>query len=335
MKPLVLIAPAPRTLSMIAGDKDLAWLSERAEVVIHEGGPAPEDLIERCLPALAIVLGQVPMSAERLARAPHLRAYINVKGNWEPNVDYAACIRHGVEVLSIAPAMAPAVAEMALAMALDLARGVTLADRAFRAGVERWGIVGNLESFLLREAPVGMIGFGNLGRALRPLLTAFRCPVSVYDPWLSPGYLAEHDCRSESLEEVLDSSKVLFVLAGVTSENEGFLGRAQLERIRPDAAVVLISRAEVLDFEAFVELAGEGRFRAAIDVFPHEPLPRDHPLRRTQRLLLSPHRAGGIPESYARIREMLWEDVELLLAGLPPIRLQRAQAATAGIQRSR
>ncbi len=335
MKPLVLIVPSPRTLSMIAGDEDLAWLSEHADVVVHESGPAPEDLVEQCLPGLTIVLGQVPMSAERLARAPRLRAYINVKGNWEPNVDYAACLRHGIEVLSIAPAMAPAVAEMALAMALDLARGVTLADRAFRAGLERWGIAGNLESFLLREAPVGMIGFGNLGRALRPLLAPFRCPVAVYDPWLSPGYLAEYDCRAAALEEVLASSKVLFVLAGVTAENEGFLDRMQLERIRPDAAVVLISRAEVVDFEAFVELAEAGRFRAAIDVFPHEPLARDHPARRAQRSLLSSHRAGGIPESYARIREMLWEDVELLLAGLPPVRLQRAHPAIAAIQRSR
>jgi len=335
MRPRVLIAPSPRTLAMVAGDEDLAWLGERAEVVLHEHGPAPDDLVERCLPDLTIVLGQVPLSAERLARAPRLRAYINVKGNWEPNVDYAACARRGVEVLSIAPAMAPAVAEMALAMAIDLARGITRADRAFRAGVERWGIAGNLDAFLLRDAPVGMIGFGNLGRALRPLLAPFRCTVSVYDPWLSAGYLVEHDCRAAPLDEVLASSRVLFVLAGVTSENEGFLGRAELERIQPGAAVVLVSRAEGVDFGAFVTLAEEGRFRAAVDVFPEEPLPRDHPVRSAPSVLLSSHRAGGIPESYARIREMVWEDVALLLAGLPPVRLQRAQPATAAIQKSR
>lgn len=335
MKPLLLVVPAPRARWMILDDAALARLEARWDVVLHEPGPAPDALVERCLPEVVAILGQVPLPEARLARAPKLRAYVNVKGNWEPTVDYAACARRGVEVLSIAPAMAPAVAEMALGLALDLARGITPADRDFRAGRERWGIAGNRDAFLLRGAPVGMIGFGNLGRALRPLLAPFGGAISVYDPWLPPGALAEHGCRAAPLDEVLATSQLLFVLAGVTVENEGFLDRAALERIRPDAAVVLASRAEVVDFDAFVALAEQGRFRAAIDVFPEEPLPPDHPLRKAERVLLSPHRAGGLPASYARICEMLEEDLGLILAGLPPVRLQRAHPATAAVQRSR
>jgi phosphoglycerate dehydrogenase-like enzyme len=157
----------------------------------------------------------------------------------------------------------------------------------------------------------------------------------VYDPWLSPGYLREHGCEPSDLDALLAESKVIFILAGVTTENEGFLGRRELEKIRPGSAVVLASRAEVVDFDAFVELAGAGRFRAAIDVFPEEPVPPNHPIRRTERILLSSHRAGGLPEVYTRISEMLMEDIDLILRGLPPIRLQRAHARTASVARSR
>jgi len=334
-RPLILVAPHPRALWMVLSEAHRKRLEEVAELAVHEGGPAPDDWVEEHLPRAAAVVGQVPLSAERLERAPALRAVLNVKGNWEPTLDYEACQRRGIAVLSAAPAMAPAVAEACLAFALDLARGITAADRAFREGTERWGILGNLDAFLLRGAPVGMLGFGNLGRALRPLLEPFRGPVSVYDPWLPAGFLAEHGCRAAPLDEVLSGSKVLFVLAGVFAESQGFLGRAQLERIAPDAAVVLASRAEVVDFEAFVELAEAGRFRAAVDVFPEEPLPADHPLRRSQRILLSPHRAGGLPASYERISEMVVEDLEAVLRGLPPVRLQPAHPRVAASARSR
>jgi phosphoglycerate dehydrogenase-like enzyme len=334
-KPLVLVDPSPRAPWMILSEEHRARLEARVRLVLHEGGPMPDAMVDEHLPEAELILGQIPLPAERLARAPRLRAVINVEGNWKPNLDYAECQRRGIWALSIAPAMGPAVAEMCLALALDLARGITAADRAFRRGEEAYGIFGNLDAFLLREQPIGMIGFGNLGRALRPLLAPFGGRVRVYDPWLSPGLLREHGCEPCSLDELLRESKVIFVLAGATAENEGFLGREELERIREGSAVVLASRAPVVDFDAFVELARAGHFRAAIDVFPHEPVPSEDPVRRFEGILLSPHRAGGMRESYARISEMLIEDIELILAGMPPVRLQRADPRTASLGRSR
>jgi phosphoglycerate dehydrogenase-like enzyme len=334
-RPLALLAPWPRPRWMVLDDEAFARLGRRVEWLVHEGSAAPDELVERVLPEVAFVIGQPRLPADRIARAPKLRAVVNVKGNWEPTLDYAACEARRIPVLSIAPAMAPAVAEMALALALDLARGITPADAAFRRGEERYGIASNGTAFLLRDAAIGMIGFGNLGMALRPLLAPFGGRIRVYDPWLPDGHLRDAGVEPAALDAVLAESRVLFVLAGVTSENEGFLDRARLERIRRDAAVVLISRAEVVDFDAFVELAEAGHFRAAIDVFPEEPVPAEHPVRRTTRILLSAHRAGGMAASYARISEMLREDLELLLDGLPPVRLQRAQARTAAVARSR
>jgi phosphoglycerate dehydrogenase-like enzyme len=84
----------------------------------------------------------------------------------------------------------------------------------------------------------------------------------------------------------------------------------------------------VVDFEALTDLLGKDRFRAAIDVFPQEPFPKNHPLRRLNNVLLSAHRAGSLQETYKLMGEMTVDDLTLILQGLPPVRLQRADRET-------
>ncbi len=109
------------------------------------------------------------------------------------------------------------------------------------------------------------------------------------------------------------------------------LSRGLLERVRPGAVLVLISRAHVVDFEALTELVLEGRFRAAIDVFPEEPLAADHPIRRAEGAVLSAHRAGSVREGLWEIGAMVVDDLEAITKGLPPQRLRAAQPELAGM----
>ena len=127
----------------------------------------------------------------------------------------------------------------------------------------------------------------------------------------------------------------MFVFAAVTSENEGFLGRAELERMPPGAILLLMSRAGVVDFEALTDLVAAGRLRAATDVFPDEPVAPGDPVRRLDGLLLSPHRAGGMREAFLQIGRLAVADLELILQGLPPVACKRAERETAGRLRSR
>src|SRR3712207_3040377 len=106
------------------------------------------------------------MPADRLQRAPRLRAIVNVEGNFLPNVDYAAALDRGIHVLNASPAFALPVAELALGIAIDLARGISAADRAMRAGTETYGLESNVDALLLAGSPVGIVGFGDLGREL-------------------------------------------------------------------------------------------------------------------------------------------------------------------------
>src|SRR6185295_17427009 len=160
-----------------------------------------------------IVIGQTDMPRERVERAKKLRAIFNVETNFLPNVDYQACQERGIAVLSPGSAFAQSVAEAALALAIDLARGITRADRDFRAGHERYGLEANLDTFVFAGAPVGIIGFGDLGRTLRELIVPFRNPVAVYDPWLPPDLILSHGCTPASLDALLAGSRVVFVFA--------------------------------------------------------------------------------------------------------------------------
>jgi phosphoglycerate dehydrogenase-like enzyme len=319
---------------MICDAETRARLEALGPLVVHEDGPMPDALVEQHLPAATAILGQTAMPAERLDRAPNLRAIVNVEGNFLPNVDYAACLDRGVHVLNASPAFGLPVAEAALGMAIDLARGIGAADRAMRAGAETYGLESNADAFLLAGSSVGIIGFGDLGRTLRRLLVPFGCPVRVYDPWLPDLAIRREDAEPATLAEVLDQ-RAIFVFASATAENEGFLGRAELERIRPGSVFLLMSRAGVVDFDVLVELVAAGRFRAATDVWPEEPAPADHPARRVDGLLLSPHRAGGMREAFLEIGRLAVADLELIVRGLPPVCCKRAERETVGLMRSR
>jgi phosphoglycerate dehydrogenase-like enzyme len=333
-RPVVLLDPHPRRRRMIFSDSQWERLTGMAEIVGDDmDGPLPAEVVDAALPRVSAILGQTDLPAQRIARAPHLKAIVNVEGNFRTNVDAQACFARGIEILSVAPVFALPVAEMALGFALDLARGISAGDRAMREGTEAYGRAGNGSAFLLSRETIGLVGFGNLGRALRRLLEGFRCRILVYDPWLPGAAIADDGCEAASLPDVLARSRVIFLLAGVTADNPGFIDRAALRRIRDGSVVVLASRAAIIDFDALLDEARSGRLRIATDVFPHEPVPADDPVR-TSPMLLSAHRAGGIPAAFQDIGERVLDDLGLIFAGLPPARLQRAQLQTVGLMRS-
>jgi phosphoglycerate dehydrogenase-like enzyme len=334
-KPLILVDPLPRTLDLICDSETRSRLDRLGRLMISEDQPMHAETVDRLLPDADIIIGQTPMPRERIDRARRLKAIFNVETNFLPNIDYQACGERGIWVLSPSAAFAPAVAESALAMAIDLARGITVADRAFRNGKESYGLAGNEGCFLFVGASVGLIGFGDLGRTLRAMLVPFRNSVMVYDPWLPDELVRSHDCRPAGLDELLSKSRVVFVFASVTSENQGFIGKREFGLMQPGSLFLLMSRAAVVDFPEFVAQVESGRIRGATDVFPEEPVSRDDPVRSVPGLILSAHRTGGMPEAFRQIGSMTVADIELIVRGLPPQLCRRADAGVASRLRSK
>jgi len=328
-KPVILVDPLPRTLALIMEPSVRARLENLGRLIVAEDKPMADDVIDTQLPETMLVIGRTSLPRKRLDRAPKLKGIINVETNLLPNIDYLACQERGIWVLTPASVFASAVAESALGMAIDLARGITAADRDFRAGRELYGLAGNADTFRFAGAPVGIIGLGDLGRSLRELIRPFRNPVKVYDPWLPADLVQRFDCEPVGLDELLKTSRVVFTFASVTSENEAMIGARELALMPQGAAFLLMSRAAVVDFPAMLAAVRSGRLRAATDVFPHEPVAADDPVRSLPGLLLSAHRTGGTVDALFDIGRMTVADAELILRGLPPQMCRRADPSIA------
>lgn len=331
MKPVVVLVPQPQPVERIFRPETLARLHAQFTVV----EPAGDDGLDAVLGDAWAIVGQPDLPTERLAKAPHLRAVLNVEGNFYPNVDYPTCFTRSIRVLGCGPAYAQAVAEHALGLALDLARGISREDRAFRAGRERYLGEGNADAVLLRHADVGLVGYGNIGRALRPLLAPFAPTLRAYDPWLPDAVLREADVEPAGLDEVLSRSRFVFVLATVTADSQHLLGPRELDLLGEGARLVLVSRAAVTDYDALAERVAAGRFLAASDVWPTEPVPPDSPFRSLEGVVLSAHRAGGVPAAFLEIGDLVVDDLELMARGLAPVRMQQAAPELVGRYRNR
>jgi len=331
----ILLAPAPRAVADILDSDDLAQLHALGDLIVHEAGPVTDEDFDAIAADTKIIIGQIDLPESRLSKARSLKAIFNVEGNFLPNVDYGYCFQHGIRVLCIGPVFTEPVAEAALGMAIDLARGITRSDRNFREGTEEYGLAANREAFSLFRQDVGFIGLGDLGRAILPLLQSFHCHIRAYDPWLPEEYLRMLGCDAASLEEVLRLSRVIFVVAGATSENQGFLGPQQFSQMQSGAALVLVSRAAVVDFDSLVDFARRGRIRVATDVFPQEPLPADHPARRAGNMLLCAHQAGALETTIRQIGKLVVADAKLIMRGLPPVLCKSAQPETVALSRSK
>lgn len=324
-RPLVIVDPYPRDIATIFRPETMSVLSSHVHLVFSQDLHMGDQELERYLPEAVAIIGQTSLPKERLDLAVNLKAVFNVEGNFYQNIDYEECFRRSIRVLNCGKVYARPVAEMALAMALDLSRGLTWNHMKFIKGEESYDLSANKDSRLLSGASVGIIGFGLLGTSLRELLYPFRCQVSVYDPWLPVSVIEEHQCRSCTLDEVLSKNEFIFIMAGVTKENQGFLSRREFDLIQDQANLILMSRAAVVDFEEFTRQLGTGRFKGATDVFPSEPFEKEHPIRSLSNVILSPHRAGGIPQAFFEIGEMVKDDLMSILSGVVPVRMQSAQ----------
>ncbi|HEV2471714.1 MAG TPA: NAD(P)-dependent oxidoreductase [Chthonomonadales bacterium] len=324
-RPKVLLDPHFRTVGSLFDDAELMRLSTFAELLWCKNEQAPADYVQNIETELeAIVTGWWRYGD--VARFPRLKAILEVAGMFPPRelLDYEHCFGRGIKVLGCAPGFAPAVAEMSLGLAIAAARGIVRGDSDFRTGTEIWGHAGAVQGFQLFDKLVGFIGYGSIARALKDLLAPFHCRLQAYDPWLTTGYLRSQGVIPVDLGTLLGTSRIIFVLAVPTRSNRKLLSRARLLRIRHGSVLVLTSRAHLVDFEALTELAGQGRFTAAIDVFPEEPLPADHSVRAARDTILSAHRAGGGEETYRLIGRMVSDDLEAVLGGLSPQRMQQA-----------
>jgi phosphoglycerate dehydrogenase-like enzyme len=322
----VLLDPAFRRIDNIFTPEDLKRIYSMTDVIWGKDEPIPQAELEMVKnDVVAVITGYWRYGD--VNRFPKLRAIMEVSGGFPSptHLDYESCFARSIRVMSCAPAFGPAVAEMGLGLAIACARQIVWNHENFRIGKAHWSHTEFGGTFTLYGKQVGFIGFGGLGRSLKPLLAPFRCPIQVYDPWLTDTYLKTQGVEPVNLDTLLSTSRFIFVLAVPTSSNKALLDREYLSKIPSDSIFILLSRSHVVDFDVLTDMLTKGCFKAGIDVYPQEPLPTDHPIHKLPNVILSSHRAGAIDEALLNIGRIVTNDLEAILKGLIPQEMQIAQ----------
>lgn len=263
------------------------------------------------------VSGGVQVDRAVLDAAPRLRWIAATWGAPPQLLDYRAAFDRGITVTDGRRAYNRAVAELALGLYLAVARDIVAHDRALHTpdGAEGAPPAHNREA---SGRTLGFVGFGGIAQTLAGFLAPLEPRLLVYDPFVPPDAVTGAGAEPASLEALLRQSDAVFVLARPNAQNKALLGAAELDLVRSDSVLLVISRSTLVDEAALIERLEAGRFRAAMDVFDAEPLPVSHPYRSLSNVVLTPHRAGGTREAYWRIGRALVDDLELFAQGQPP-----------------
>jgi phosphoglycerate dehydrogenase-like enzyme len=251
------------------------------------------------------------------------------------NMDYDYCFRNNIYVLSTAPVFAQTVAEIALGFTLSLKRDIHTSHLDFINGNEKYGLEGNLNCSLLQNNKIGFIGFGDLGKNLKPLLHPFSSDFLVFDPWLPEKLLKNQGCEPASLKKIFKECDVIYVLASITTKNKNMIDKKLLNTMKTNSCLLLLSRANVLDFNDLIDVLKKGKIKVATDVFPDEPVKKNDIIRKQKNILLSAHRAGALDSVFFEMGEIVYGDLQLISKGLPPRLCRRAELETVKKLRSK
>lgn len=206
-------------------------------------------------------------------------------------IDVEACTRAGVAVCNNSGPGAEAVAEHALGFMLDLAKRITVADRALRAGspVNRMALRGTQ----LLDKTLGVVGLGAIGGRLVELCAPFGMEVLVFDPYLDEITARSRGVQPVTLGELLTRSDFIQVTCPLTAETKGLFGAEQFAAMKPTAFFITTARGPVHDEAALLGALRDGGIAGAgLDVFHDEPPRPDNPLLHLDNVIATPHIAG-------------------------------------------
>jgi D-3-phosphoglycerate dehydrogenase len=159
-----------------------------------------------------------------------------------------------------------------------------------------------------------VLGHGAIGAEAAGLFAALGCTVSYWSRRPRPDASAVY----RELDDLLATSDILVLALPLTPQTAGLLGPERLARLPQGALLVNVARGGIAPDEAVLEALDSGRLGgAALDVFESEPLDADHPLRRHENVLLSPHVAGATLQAQLNIVALVRDNIAAVCAGRP------------------
>ena len=250
---------------------------------------------------------------EAFEHAPRLRM-VSILGTGTDNVDLVAASRRGIVVTNTPGVGAPSVAELTFGLLLAVARGIVMGDSALRTG----GWV-HTEGPELEGKTLGVLGLGAIGERVARLGLGFGMRVIAWSYRMTRARAERLGVTLVSRRSCSQRADVVSVHLRNTAEARGFVGRAELARMKPTAILLNTARAGLVDQEALVEALREGRLGGAgLDVYLEEPLPPErNPFLSFPNVVLTPHAGAVTREAGARSRAMPVDNIIAFLEGRP------------------
>lgn len=302
-----------------ATQHDLSWkeVGMLGEVIVYDR-THPDDTVERCRGAFAVLTNKVVLSADVIAQLPELK-YIGVLATGYNVVDLEAARQQGIVVTNIPAYSTMSVAQMVFAHILNVSMHVDHYAVENRNG--RWS---RSEDFCWMDTPVvelsgkilGIVGLGNIGSAVARIANAFGMEVMAVtskEQPLLPNYI-----KKVTTDELFHTSDFISLHCPLTESTRGLICRESIAKMKPGVVIINTGRGPLVNEQDMAEALQQGRVGAfCADVLAQEPPAANHPLSGSPRAYITPHVAWASREARMRLIHIAAANLEAFLNGKP------------------
>lgn len=272
-----------------------------------------------------VLIVEADLAHDDVLNACHLKLIGCCRGD-PINIGIERATALGIPVLFAPARNADAVADLALAYMLALARNIFTVNTLLKRGEMRFektsdylDVYERYGGFELGGITVGIVGFGAIGRGVAQRLHGFGTRIVAYDPHAPADVFTAHHTTSVGLDELLRQADILTVHCPDLPETQGLIGSAQIRLLKRGSYVLNLARAAVVDEDALYDALTDGHVAgAALDVFRDEPLRTDNRFVALPNVLVSPHLGGATRDVVRHQTDIIVDGIEAWLAGRRP-----------------
>jgi len=275
---------------------DWSKVTGDVEVEVFDQPFKSTDEVHRALQGfqiIAMMRERTPFLRNTIEALPDLKLLITT-GAGNKSIDLAAAAERGIAVAGTGTYGNPTTG-VTFGLILELTRRIGLENARMKAGAPWQVTLGHdIEGMTL-----GVIGLGKLGRRVSNVAKAFGMKVIAWSPNLTPDKCKEAGVDYAGKEDLLRSADIVTIHVQLGDRSRGLLGEKDLALMKPTAFLINTSRGPIVDEKALIAALSNGRIGGAgLDVFNIEPLPIDHPFRKLDNVVLTPHLGYVSVENY-------------------------------------
>jgi phosphoglycerate dehydrogenase-like enzyme len=298
---------------------DWSKIGDRVDITVFNEPFASTEAAAHALKDFEIICAmreRTPFPRALFAALPKLKLLIT-SGMRNAAIDMEAAKEHQVVLCGTQWARDPT-APLTMGLILELTRNIGRENARMHAGEALQKFVG----IEIEGKTLGVVGLGKLGGKVAGLGKAFGMNVIAWSPNLTPERCKEVGVGYATKEELFSTADFITVHVVLSQRSRGLVGRDDLARMKPTAYLVNTARGPIVDEAALLETLQQKKIAgAAVDVFSVEPLPTDHPFRKLDNIVLTPHLGYVTEEGFRNHYSQMVEGIDAWFKGEPLRRL--------------